>query len=270
MSGSSSNFCIITSVSGIIILLAIVFYNRYVLRKGYHLKVKQMKEEISSRDLLLKKVIGEKEWLLREIHHRVKNNLQIVISLLNTQSAYLHNEDALEAIRKSQHRMYAISLIHQKLYQSDNLAEIDMKWYIKELVAYMEDSFITGGKIRFVLKKDAVKLDVAQAVPVGLILNEAISNAIKYAFPANRKGMIEISFTEGQDNNVQLKIADNGIGLPATYDAEHTDSLGMSLINGLTKQLNGEINISNAGGLSLEIRFKRHKGLPERSDGNMN
>ena len=146
----------------------------------------------------------EKEWLLKEIHHRVKNNLQIVISLLNTQSAYVDNEDALLAIQNSQHRMHAMSLIHQKLYQSDNLANIDMSWYIYELISYMRECFDTDNKINFVLDTEKVYLDVAQAVPLGLIINEAISNAIKYAFPADRKGAVKIVLKNIGYNNYEL------------------------------------------------------------------
>lgn len=239
--------------------------NRYLLKKQHNLQLLQLQEEIDSRDLLLKKVLGEKEWLLQEIHHRVKNNLQIVMSLLNTQSAYLHNEDALDAIRNSQQRMFAISLIHQELYQSDNLSEIDMMWYVKELVDYLKDCFDTGQNISFILKTEAIKLDVVQAVPLGLILNEAISNAIKYAFPEDGKGLIEISMNDIQDYNCRLRIKDNGIGLPLAFEAEGKESLGMSLINGLTAQLNGRIKIWNDDDLNLEICFKRHSSLLERS-----
>lgn len=248
MSANSVVFYIIIAVLVMALLLA-----------GKRLAALQ--EELKKRDQLFKKVLLEKEWLLQEIHHRVKNNLQIVISLLNTQSAYLHNEDALAAIRKSKQRMYVISLIHQELYKSDNLAQIDMKWYIKELVDYLKDCFDTGDQIRFILKTDPIKLDVAQAVPLGLILNEAISNAINYAFPAGNKGLIEIFFNEEGDYNCKLRVTDHGIGLPQAFKAEESDSLGMSLINGLTAQLNGQIKMWNDNGLTLEICFKRQNGL---------
>jgi two-component system, sensor histidine kinase PdtaS len=125
--------------------------------------------------------------MLKEIHHRVKNNLQIVISLLNTQSAYLDNEDALQALKSSQQRMHSMSLIHQRLYQSDNLAMIDMHWYIQELAGYMRESFGVDRKVQFVLDTEKVELDVIQAVPLGLILNEAISNALSMLFRGTGK-----------------------------------------------------------------------------------
>jgi two-component sensor histidine kinase len=238
-----------------------LIYNRYRLKRRSNLTLEQKQDEINAQNGLLRKILDEKEWLLREIHHRVKNNLQIVISLLNTQSAYLDNEDALVAIRNSQNRMHAMSLIHQKLYQSDNLAEIDMKWYIKELVDYMIECFSTDKKIQFTLETEAIKLDVAQAVPLGLILNEAISNVIKYAFPGDKKGKVHISFLFTGEEICELKIADNGIGLPDGFDPENTESLGMSLMTGLTEQLNGDIKMWNDQGLVLDVIFKRHNEL---------
>ena len=245
----------------VVILVAGLIYNRYRLKKKSNLVLEQKQKEINEQNKLLLKILDEKEWLLREIHHRVKNNLQIVISLLNTQSAYLDNDDALTAIRNSQNRMHAMSLIHQKLYQSDNLAEIDMDWYIKELIDYMVECFSTDRKIRFELRTESIRLDVAQAVPLGLILNEAISNTIKYAFPDGKNGKVDISFLLTDEAYCELRIADNGVGLPDGFDADYSESLGMSLMTGLTSQLNGEIRMWNDGGLILDIKFKKHNEL---------
>jgi len=238
-------------------------YNYFHLKKRSKRILEEKQEEVNAQNILIKKISAEKEWLLREIHHRVKNNLQIVISLLNTQSAYLDNADALVAIRNSQNRMYAMSLIHQKLYQSDNLAEIDMKWYIKALVNYIMECFSTERKIQFTLATDDIKLDVVQAVPLGLILNEAISNSIKYAFPEDKKGSVHISFLAIGNDICELKVTDNGVGLPEGFDPDHTQSLGMSLMTGLTEQLNGQINMWNENGLVLHVSFKRHNELIE-------
>lgn len=210
-------------------------------------------EEINSKNNKLERLVAEKEWLLKEIHHRVKNNLQIVISLLNTQSAYLDNQEALEAIQNSQHRMHAMSLIHQKLYQTDNLSSINMPWYIKELADYLKDSFDHEGKIKFELSLAAIDLDVAQAVPLGLILNEAITNAIKYAFP-NGKGIINILLEES-DTNYLLRISDNGTGLPEDFELAETDSLGMNLMRGLAEQLDGTYTIQSDKGVIITINF---------------
>ncbi|HJY13883.1 MAG TPA: sensor histidine kinase, partial [Flavobacterium sp.] len=149
---------------------------------------------------------------MKEIHHRVKNNLQTVISLLNSQSAYLDNDMALSAIKNSQHRIHSMSLIHQKLYNAENISTINMPNYIKELVEYLKESFNTGQRIRFEINVAPLELDVAQAVPLGLILNEAITNSIKYAFPDDRNGMVYIKLESTADKRYLLAISDNGIG----------------------------------------------------------
>lgn len=246
---------IVGSVALLVIIICLL-YNRYRLKKRSHLQAVRQQAEINDQNIQLKKLIEEREWLLREIHHRVKNNLQIVISLLNTQSQYLDSADAISAIRNSQHRMHAMSLIHQRLYQTDNLGSIDMKWYISELVSHMKDSFGTKGKILFTVDCDRVLLDVVQAVPLGLILNEAVSNAIKYAFPGNREGAIGVSFHETEDGRCRLMVGDDGVGFPA--GGVHTQSLGMSLMYGLAEQLDGDIRIdSTSAGVTVTVAFRR-------------
>ena len=126
---------------------------------------KKSNKVITQKNEQLQHFLTEKEWLLKEIHHRVKNNLQIVMSLLNSQSAYIDNEPALTAIHDSQHRVHAISLIHQKLYNADNVSSIDISFYIRELVSYLRDSFNTGQRIRFELNIEKLEMDVSQAVP---------------------------------------------------------------------------------------------------------
>ncbi|MFB9076689.1 histidine kinase dimerization/phosphoacceptor domain -containing protein [Flavobacterium procerum] len=238
--------------------LVLLLYNRFRLKKKTNEQLEIKRQKIAEQNELNKKMLLEKEWLLKEIHHRVKNNLQIVISLLNTQSAYLDNEDALMAIQNSKHRMHAMSLIHQKLYQSDNLANIDMSWYIYELIGNMRECFSTEEKINFVLETEKVYLDVAQAVPLGLIINEAISNAIKYAFPADRKGAVKIVLKNIGYNNYELLIMDNGIGLPSDFDEIERDSLGMNLMMGLTDQIDGIFEMKSDNGLKLKITFTRN------------
>lgn len=245
-------------ISGACLLLVFLalLYNRNRLRKRTTFALEQQQNEINDQNELLKKLVSEKEWLLKEIHHRVKNNLQIIISLLNTQSQYLDNADAIAAIKNSQNRMYAMSLIHQQLYQPENLGKIDMSRYISDLVGYMKSSFDTAGRIYFKIDNDPIQLDVVQAVPIGLILNEAISNAIKYAFPEGRKGTISISFKSGPDDHCSLFIADDGIGMQEQLPIDETPSLGMSLMQGLAEQLDAtyELNSSDHG-VSIDLRF---------------
>jgi two-component sensor histidine kinase len=246
-----------------VLLLLGISYNRYLLKRRTNIQLEEQQERINAANSSLQRLndslqslVSEKEWLLKEIHHRVKNNLQIVISLLNTQSAYLDNEDALEAIRNSQHRMHAMSLIHQKLYQSENLATIDMAVYIRELVEYLSESFSRNKHVTMHLNVNPVKLDVSQAVPLGLILNEAISNSIKYAFKETKNGRIDVVLEPVKDNDYLLCIADNGIGLPEGFDPYNTSSLGMSLMQGLSLQLDGEFLLENKNGLRVCVTFK--------------
>lgn len=181
-----------------------------------------------------------------------------MISLLNTQSAYLDNEDALMAIQNSQHRMHAMSLIHQKLYQSDNLSMIDMSWYIYELITYIKECYSSDRKINFTVDTDKVFLDVAQAVPMGLIVNEAVNNTVKYAFPEDEKGEVTVSFKNKGEDLCELIISDNGVGLPEDFDMEKTESLGMNLMRGLTDQLDGTFHLENKDGLKVMITFRKN------------
>jgi two-component sensor histidine kinase len=210
---------------------------------------------ISHKNSQLQHLLTEKEWLLKEIHHRVKNNLQIVMSLLNSQSAYIDNEPALTAIHNSQHRVHAMSLIHQKLYSSENLSTIDMSLYIREMVSYLADSFDTGQRIRFEFNIEPLEMDVSQAVPMGLILNEAITNSIKYAFPDGKNGVISISLSSTSPYRYLLIISDNGIGLPV--DCKKTGSLGMSLMRGLSEDIDGNFSIESNKGTIIKVSFEQ-------------
>lgn len=252
-------------IASLVILFIILglLYSRYCTKQRNNKVLEAKQEEINRKNIVLQHLVEEKEWLIKEIHHRVKNNLQIVISLLNTQSAYLENEDAIMAIQNSQHRMQAMSLIHQKLYQTENLATIDMSWYIYELVNYLKESFDHDRKIKFELDTDRADFDVAQAVPLGLILNEAISNAIKYAFPAREKGKVKISLKNMGNENYSLAIADDGVGVPEGFEEQERESLGMNLMMGLTGQLDGEFKLESNNGLTIIITFTRKQQLPE-------
>ncbi|SFN30253.1 Two-component sensor histidine kinase, contains HisKA and HATPase domains [Chitinophaga sp. YR627] len=236
---------------GLILLLG---YSRYRLKQQANKQLEQKQTSINLQNDSLKQLVNEREWLLKEIHHRVKNNLQIVISLLNSQSLYLKDNAALNVIRESQHRMNSISLIHQKLYQGDNLSGIDMRDYIFELAIYLQDSFDTRGKIAFMMDIERLMLDVSQAVPLGLILNEAITNAIKYAFKERQEdAKINISFRQQEQQGLLLSISDNGAGLPPDFDLSTSSSLGMNLMQGLTRQLGGTMECKNKEGFHIRI-----------------
>ena len=212
-------------------------------------------QEINAHNMRLNQLLQEKEWLMKEIHHRVKNNLQIVSSLLNTQSSYLTNEDALTAIRDSQNRMQAISIVHQKLYQSENLSTINLENYIEELAQNIQNSFHAAGRVRFIFQLEDIYLTTADTVPLGLILNEAITNSVKYAFSPVETGVISISMSETREGQYRLIIRDNGKGLPKHFDAKNCSSLGINLMVGLTEQLNGKFSIISDNGTVVTVIF---------------
>jgi two-component sensor histidine kinase len=242
------------AVGALMLLLLALFYNRYRLKQKVNQQLENKQSEINEQNGRLKRVLEEKEWLLKEIHHRVKNNLQIVISLLNTQSRFLDNEDAIAAIKNSQHRMYAMSIIHQRLYQTENLGTIDIKWYLQELISYMKESFTTGQRIN--IDAEPLELDVVQAVPLGLIVNEAVSNAIKYAFPDGRSGLVSILLATTTNGKCMLTIEDNGTGMEDVEEVLQKGTLGLSLIQGLAGQLDGELAMENTGdGFRIRLAF---------------
>ena len=217
---------------------------------------------LGEKDALLtgqERLLAEKERLLKEIHHRVKNNLQVVMSLLNSQAASLQDQAALSAIQESQHRVQAMALIHQKLYQSEGVARIPMDAYIEEVVAYLSDSYNLSQPIAFHLSVDDIELDVTQAVPLGLIINEAITNAFKYAFPGGRAGNVNLSLHRQAGHAYALAIADDGVGLPAGYDPGQSRSLGMTLLHGFSGQLGGELTLTGPPGLTIGLVFEEEQ-----------
>ena len=214
------------------------------------------------------KLLKEKEWLIKEVHHRVKNNLQMVTSLLYSQSVYLQDDTARLAVLDSLRRMQAMSLIHQKLYQDENTSSIAMPEYINELISYLHDSFDDGGRVAFSQNVAPLSLDVSQAIPLGLIITESIVNAIKYAFLNGQKGIVSIALQHDGPDHLVLKIADNGIGLPDGLDTGEHNSLGLELMQGLAKQLKGRFKIESTRGVLVTVRFMisgRH--LPETAFG---
>jgi two-component sensor histidine kinase len=234
---------------GILMLFIILglLYNQYRIKQ-------KSNKEISSKNLTLEHLLEEKEWLLKEVHHRVKNNLHTIMSLLQSQSAYL-KDDALRAVQNSQHRVYAMSLIHQKLYQNEE-STINMMLYLPELLEYLRDSFDIKQQIQITTDIRDIHLDISKAIPVGLILNEAVTNAIKYAFPNSRRGEITIGMERIADKRIRLSIADNGIGMPGNWNKMQRDSLGLRLMKGLSDDVRGDFSINNTNGTRITVEFQ--------------
>jgi two-component sensor histidine kinase len=250
-------------------LLSAVIYNRYRLKLRSNRLLQSQQAEIREKNAVLESLLGEKEdlithkdtlleekeMLLREVHHRVKNNLQVVMSLLNSQAGYLRDDAARSAIRESQQRVRAISLIHQKLYQSERVALIDMAAYIRELTDYLGDSFDARDRIGFHLAVAPLELDVALAVPLGLIINEAVTNAIKYAFPGGGAGTVAVTLDAVDGETHLLTIADNGIGVARDFDPGRSRTMGMSLMKGLSRQIKATFRLESTDGVTIAVQF---------------
>lgn len=249
--------------TGMLIVLLGLGYNRYKLKQKNNRQLQEQQKNIQEKNNYLQRLLQEKEWLVKEIHHRVKNNFHTVMGLLGTQSGYLRNKEAITAMAESQQRIQAMSLIHQKLYQSENMSDIDIKDYIHELVDYLKDSLNTGRRIQFHFQAERIHLGVYHAVPIGLILNETITNAIKYAFPGNRNGNIYISFTAdtNNENTLLLVVKDDGTGLPEAFDNSNSNTMGMNLMKGLARDIDGQFSIYSAGGTTVTIAFLHHRDM---------
>jgi two-component sensor histidine kinase len=246
------------SVAGVglsLVLLGVMF-SRYQLKQRKNRLLEAKQKEITRKNLQLEKLLQENEWLLREVHHRVKNNLQVVMSLLNSQSAYLQDEKALNAVLDSQHRVQAMSLIHQKLYKSSNVSRIYMPEYVNDLVDYLRDSFNGGRRVEFHLEVPSIDLDVVQAVPVGLILNEVITNSFKHAFPHGQDDAVLIRLVD-EEGEITLFVADNGRGFPGDVDAIVNNSFGRLLIHGLVEDLDGVMTVDRSDGTAYCIHFRQ-------------
>lgn len=219
----------------------------------------QAKTELAQRQkaqVKLRSALAEKEVLLKEVHHRVKNNLQIVSSLLQLQSYTLKDPEVIKVFRESQNRIESISLIHKNLYTSANIGQIDVADYIHNLAASLLISYQIGtSRIALETNIDSVSLNVDQAIACGLVINELISNSLKHAFPNQQVGTISIAL-HNISNSIEMTIRDNGIGLPANLDWRNTTSLGLSLVHDLvTEQLEGDITLERNHGTGFKIQF---------------
>jgi two-component sensor histidine kinase len=201
-----------------------------------------------------RKAEKEKSALLKEIHHRVKNNLQVISSLLNLQSGTLSDDLSKTAVTESKSRVKSMALIHQLLYQSEMFTNINFASYLEQLMSSLHSTYCKPGEnIRYKISAEPIKLDVDRAIPMGLIINELVTNAYKYAFQGKKEGNIEICLTKQPENDLLLSIADNGIGLPEKIDIQKTNSLGLRLVNLLVKQLKANINHERKNGTIIKI-----------------
>ena len=219
-------------------------------------KVQARTMELATTNAQLKSSLEEKEVLLKEIHHRVKNNLQVISSLFSLQANYTADPQVLEVLQDSQHRVRSMALIHEKLYRSENLARIDFSDYINDLASTLFRTYNAAQKqITLHLNASRLILELEQAIPCGLIVNELISNALKHAFPDGQPGQIQIGLCADEPDCITLIVEDDGVGLPADFDFYQTDSLGLTLVTSLTAQLDGSIDLTQSRGTKFAINF---------------
>jgi PAS domain S-box-containing protein len=198
--------------------------------------------------------LKEKEVLLKEIHHRVKNNLQIVSSLLYLQSRKTSDDQVLSVLRESQTRVRSMALIHEKLYQCNDLANINLADYVRSLTSYLLNSYgVASHMVKLSVNVETAPIGLDRAIPCGLIINELVSNALKYAFPQGRRGEILVDLQRDGGGKLILAVKDNGVGLPEDMDITDTPSLGLQLVNTLVKQLDGTIEVDRAGGTEFRM-----------------
>ncbi len=224
--------------------------------KGIVLNVFDITERIQI-ETQLKKSIAEKNTLMKEIHHRVKNNFMTVSSLLFLQSELVNEPKVTEIFLECQNRIRSMALIHEKLYQSETISEIDVYSYVQRLVSYIQSSYITGStQVLINLEIDqSIKLEPEKAISMGLILNELLSNIFKYAFQGRESGTVWIGLLKNADKYF-LIVKDNGIGLPEEFNISTSNSLGFKLVEMMTAQMNGKLSISGKNGSEFKIEFQ--------------
>ena len=205
----------------------------------------------------LKESLAEKEVLLKEVHHRVKNNMQVISSILNLQSAYVKDPGTLQILKESQNRIKSMAFIHESLYTNKDFSRINFSEYITNLVHNLFRTYdVFDDTIKLELNIDKIYLNLDLAIPCGLIMNELISNSLKYAFDIHRGGIIKIMLTL-ENEFVKLEVGDNGVGIPESIDIENTQTLGLQLISSLVEQLEGDIKLDRTNGTKFIIKFRK-------------
>jgi two-component sensor histidine kinase/ligand-binding sensor domain-containing protein len=240
----------------LVVIAFIVAVTLFIRLRLHFLEKSKLDQLVMEKTATLTRALEEKDVLLKEVHHRVRNNLSIIYGLLELQMENLNDERIKDVFRDSQLRVHSIAMVHEKLYQSDNLSKIDARKYINDLVKGISDSMMESDKqIHVNIDVDDIHLTIDQGIPFGLILNELISNAIKHAFTEAASGIVDVSLKHDGEKTI-LTVSDNGKGLPEDYRIGTTESIGHVLIEALTRQLKSSVQIfSNPGDTRFEIRF---------------
>ena len=232
-----------------------VVHYRSCIRSRNNRQLAAKNRELAQKNELIQSQSEEKALLLKEVHHRVKNNLQIISSLLNLQTREEQDRQVLEAVKESQNRVKTMALLHEKLYQNQTLSSIHMQEYMNQLAQFLKNSYQQDKEIQVLVDAGNITLDVNTAVPVGLITNELLSNALKHAFEKQKEGLIQVTLREKAAGKLELKIQDNGVGLDQTMNFDNLSSLGLKLVHTLTRQINGQLTVESEKGTTFAISF---------------
>jgi len=242
-------------------VIAVSVSSKIIFSKdGHPIGVEGVLRDITDRkraEEQVKSSLKEKEVLLQEIHHRVKNNMQIISSLLNLQLRHIGDDRVRDMFKMSRDRIKSMALIHEKLYQSEDLSRVNFAQYIRSLSLHLLHTYnANADRIKLDTEVIDVFLDINKAIPCGLILNELVSNSLKHAFPQNKRGTIRIQLSAGSNGDVRLGVSDNGVGFSENVDLQKPDSMGLQLVNDLVEQLGGTLELDLGEGTSYQISFE--------------
>lgn len=223
--------------------------------------IKQNEEKLQLRETQLRQSLEEKETLLKEIYHRTKNNMLVIISMLELQAQDVRDEKITEVFKETENRIRAMALVHEKLYQSQSLSEIDLGSYIREVVISLVNNMAPGGKIGVHFDLQPCPISIDYAVPLGLVINEIVTNSVKHGFPAQQTGRVLVRLSLEQNNTILLDVEDNGVGLANGIDLDSATSFGMQIVSSLIRmQLKGRVTLDGHSGTRYHIRFTKPQG----------
>jgi len=244
-------------VSMIIVIILIFYGFIYIRTKSLNNENIKLEKVVKVRTSDLELALVQKDELLKEVHHRVKNNLQLMISMLRMQLRTVSDKTVIDALINSQSRLQSIALVHEKLYKSSNINEVLLKEYVQELIVLLAQQYEkTGTNFKFqYIDKSRIVSSLDIAIPIGLIINELVTNSFKYAFVETENALITITMNKLSNGHLQLIYKDNGIGLPINLQISETKTLGFKLIQLFTEQLNGKLNYKNEKGVIFEFEF---------------
>jgi two-component sensor histidine kinase len=233
-----------------------------IARVDAHLKMARLRAEgeqaLRASEAALRGALAEREALLKELHHRVKNNLQVIMSLLEMQANNSGHPQTLSSLAEAGSRVGAIASMHELLYQSDSVSQIDLSRYTRRLAAHLV-SFYRKDSVNVSVVGDGITVDLARAVPLGLLLNELVSNACKHAFPGHTAGRLDIRLNEA-DGRIHVQVKDTGAGLPTGVSHRTSATLGLQLVHMLAEQLGGDVSFESAGGTTVDVDVPRWSG----------